>query len=83
MLPLVEIPEIVRHYASFLSAVFSAEALAQFKRYVSGLIVSENKTVDGINRIFVLDVRNQSSLNRLLGESPFSVEALQKARLAL
>lgn len=83
MLPLVEIPEIVRHYASFFSAVFSAEALAQFKRYISGLIVSENKTVDGINRIFVLDVRNQSSLNRLLVESPFSVEALQKARLAL
>jgi DDE superfamily endonuclease len=47
------------------------------------LIVSENKTVDGINRLFVLDVRNQSSLNRLLTESPFSLGALNRCRVAL
>jgi hypothetical protein len=52
--------------------VFSPEACAQFQRSISGLIVSENKTVDGINRIFVIDLRNQSRLNRLLTESPFS-----------
>jgi hypothetical protein len=83
MLPLVEIPELVRHYAPWFVSVFSPEALAQFQRYVSGLIVSENKTVDGINRLFVIDIRNQSSLNRLLTESPFSVEALNQARLNL
>ena len=83
MLPLVEIPEIVRHYASFFASVFSPAAFEQFQRYVSGLIVSENKTVEGINRIFVVDVRHQSSLNRLLTESPFSVEALNQARLTL
>ena len=83
MLPLVEIPEIVCHYAPFFTSVFSPEAFEQFQRYVSGLIVSENKTVDGINRIFVIDVRNQSSLNRLLTESPFSVDALNEARLTL
>jgi DDE superfamily endonuclease len=83
MLPLVEIPELVRHYAPFFAAVFSPDAFAQFQRYVSGLIVSENKTVDGINRLFVLDVRNQSSLNRWLTESPFSVDAINQARLAL
>jgi hypothetical protein len=83
MLPLVEIPEIVRHYAAFFTPVFSPGAFEQFQRYVSGLIVSENKTVEGINRIFVVDVRNQSSLNRLLTESPFSVEALNQARLAV
>ena len=83
MLPLVEIPEIVRHYAPWFASVFSPEAFVQFQRYVSGLIVSENKTVDGINRLFVIDVRNQSSLNRLLTESPFSVDALNQARLNL
>jgi hypothetical protein len=36
---------------------------------VSGLIMSENKTVEGINRLFVIDVRHQSSLNRLLLKS--------------
>lgn len=83
MIPLVEIPEIVSHYAPFFESVFSPEAFEQFKRYVSGLIVSENKTVEGINRIFVIDVRNQSSLNRLLTESPFSVEGVNRARLEL
>lgn len=83
MIPLVEIPELVRHYAPFFESVFSEEAFCQFQRYVSGLIVSENKTVDGINRIFVSDVRNQSSLNRLLSESPFSIEDLHRARLTL
>jgi hypothetical protein len=83
MLPLVEIPEMVRHYAPFFTSVFSPDACKQFQRYISGLIVSENKTVEGINRIFVLDVRNQSSLNRLLTESPFSIDALNKARLAV
>jgi len=83
MVPLVAIPDLVQHYSPFFASVFSPAALQQFQRYISGLIVSENKTVDGINRLFVLDVRNQSSLNRLLTESPFSVGALHQARLAL
>jgi len=81
--PLVEFPELVQHYAPYFEEVFSAEAFIQFQRYISGLIVSENKTVDGINRLFVHESRNQSSLNRLLTESPFSKEALNRARLAL
>jgi hypothetical protein len=42
MLPLVEIPKFVRHYAPFFASVFSPEASVQFQRYVSGLIASEN-----------------------------------------
>jgi DDE superfamily endonuclease len=83
MFPLVEFPELVRHYAHHFEGVFSADAFVQFQRYVSGLIVSENKTVDGINRLCVIESRNQSSLNRLLTESPFSLAALNRARLAL
>jgi hypothetical protein len=83
MFPLVEIPELVQHYAPFFASVFSEKAFMQFQRYISGLIVSENKTVEGINRLFVIEVRNQSSLNRFLTESPFSVEDLNQARLAL
>jgi len=83
MLPMVEIPEIIQHYAPFFASVFSPDAFKQFQRYLTGLMVSENKTIEGINRIFVIDVRNQSSLNRLLTESPFSVEDLNSARLAL
>ncbi len=83
MFPLVEFPELVQHYAPFFKDVFSAEALIEFKRYISGLIVSENKTIDGINRLFVVESRNQSSLNRLLTESPFSLETLNQAWLDL
>jgi len=81
MFPLIEFPELVQHYAPHFENVFSAEAFIQFKRYISGLIVSENKTVDGINRLFVTESRNQSSLNRLLTESPFSLADLDQARL--
>lgn len=83
MIPLVEFPELVEHYAPHFERVFSPEAFVQFKRYISGLIVSENKTVDGINRLFVHESRNQSSLNRLLTESPFRVADLNQARLDL
>lgn len=83
MLPLVEIPEIVQHYASFFQDAFSPEALIEFERYLSGLIVSENKTVEGINRLFVVESRNQSSLNRLLTASPYALDSLNQARLHL
>jgi hypothetical protein len=83
MFPLVEFPELVQQYAPYFENVFSAEAFLEFERYISGLIVSENKTVDGINRLFVMESRNQSSLNRLLTESPFSLEELNTARLRM
>lgn len=83
MFPLVEFPELVRHYAPFFKDVFSAAAFIEFERYISGLIVSENKTVDGINRLFVVESRNQSSLNRLMTESPFSLAALNQGRLGI
>ena len=83
MIPLSEYPELVEHYAPRFADVFSAEALIEFKRYLSGLIVSENKTVAGINRICVMESRNQSSLNRLLTESPLSLTELNAKRLAI
>jgi len=83
MYPLVEIPELVQQYAPYFENVFSAEAFLEFERYISGLIVSENKTVDGINRLFVVESRNQSSLNRLMTASLFSLEELNTARLRM
>lgn len=83
MLPVVEFPDVVERYAPYFRDVFSADAYVEFKRYISGLIVSENKTVDGINRTIVVESRNQSSLNRLLTASPYSLSALNQARLKL
>ena len=81
MFPLVAFPRLVDHYAPHFASVFSDDAFIQFKRYISGLIVSENKTIDGINRLFVHESRNQSSLNRLLTESPYSLPELNQCRL--
>jgi len=83
MLPLVEFPELVRHYAPHFESVFSPAGYVEFERYISGLIVSENKTVEGINRLFVHESRNQSSLNRWRTASPLDLAALNQARLGL
>lgn len=83
MTPIVGFPEIVEHYAPFFEDVFSEEAFIQFKRYISGLLVSENKTIAGMNQLFVNEERAQSSLNRLLTSSPFSLETLNQARLEM
>jgi hypothetical protein len=74
---------LVQHYAPFFEGVFSDQAFIEFQRYISGLIVSKNKTVEGINRLVVHESRNQSSLNRLLTESPFSLDCLNQKRLTL
>src|SRR5262245_26193048 len=83
MLPLVEMPAMVRQYAPSFASVFAPEAFLQLQRDVSGLIMSETKGVEGINRLFLIAVGHQSGLNRLLTESPFSGAALNHARLEL
>ena len=83
MFPLVAFPELVEHFAPAFEDVFSPEAFIEFKRYISGLMVSENKTVEGINRLFIHEPRNQSSLNRFLTQSSFDRNALNQARLDL
>ena len=83
MLPLVSIPEVVQHYSSHFSSLFSEAEYTHFQKYLSGLIVSENKTIEGINRLFVLELKDQSTLNRFLTDSSYEVRALNQKRLEL
>ena len=83
MLPLVSIPEIVKHYAPHFKKAFSETEYNHFERYVSGLLVSEHKTVEGINRLFVLEPKNQSTLNRFLTASKYDIDYLHQLRLSL
>lgn len=83
MLPIVDIPKVVSHYSPHFSHLFKGEGLKYFERYLSGLILSENKTVEGINRLFVKDPRDQSRLNRFLNDSTYDLSALNKRRLEL
>jgi hypothetical protein len=49
---------------------FYERSFGLFVRYVTGLLLSENKTVDGLNSIF-LKKTDQSNVNRLLTEYPW------------
>jgi DDE superfamily endonuclease len=83
MLPLVEIPPFVKKYAEGYQDLFSPEQFEHFRRYLTGLLVSENKTIQAINGAFVVEVKNQSSLNRFFTEYPWSATAVNERRLEL
>jgi len=83
MLPLLDIPELVKYYSPQFQSLFSEAEYAHFQKYISGLIVSENKSVEAINRLFVLQMKDQSSLNRFLTASSYDLEQLNKERLKL
>jgi hypothetical protein len=59
---IIEQPKIVEHYAQYYAKIFSPAALIQFARYISGLLVLENKSVEGINRLCVFESRNYTEL---------------------
>jgi hypothetical protein len=83
MLPLVEIPPFVKKYAEGYQNLFSPEQYEHFKRYLTGLLALENKTIQAINGAFVVEVKNQSSLNRFFTEYPWSATAVNERRLEL
>jgi hypothetical protein len=65
MTTVADIPEGLEKALEFFRPYFGAPAFEHFKRYVFGLMVSENLTVEGINRIYI-DAKHPSSLNRFL-----------------
>jgi len=81
MLPLVEIPPTVGQYAQNYQDLFSPEQFEHFKRYLSGLFVSDNKTLQVINGLFVIQTRNQSRWNRFFTEYAWSATAVNERRL--
>jgi SRSO17 transposase len=59
---------------------FGAPAFRHFQTYVCGLIVADNLSVEGINRIFV-NRKHPSSLNRFLTWSVWEQEEVNATRL--
>ena len=53
MTTVADIPEGLEKALQVFRPHFGAPAFEHFKRYVLGLIVSENLTVEGFNRIFI------------------------------
>lgn len=81
MIPLIAPLTIVEHYKDSFESVFRPTEFEQFKRYTSGLIINGNKTVESINRLFILDVQNQCTLNRFLTDSQFDATELNSVRV--
>ena len=59
---------------------FGAPAFEHFQTYVCGLIVSENLTVEGINRSFV-HRRHPSSLNRFVTRGIWNADEVNRERV--
>lgn len=83
MLPIVEIPRFVKEYTQGYRDLFSPELYEHFQRYLTGLLVSENKTIQAINGLFVVQTRDQSSLNRFLTEYRWDTKEFNERRLRL
>lgn len=80
---LLSYPSIVERYSTYFEECFSAANLRHFKKAVSGFILSENKTVSGINDLFLVDQRDQSTLNRFFTQQPFDLEQVNEARMGM
>jgi DDE superfamily endonuclease len=79
----ISYPSVVTHYAPVFEDLFSPEGYSYFQKYLTGLILSDNKTVEYINSLFVLDKRNQSSFNRFMNRQSFDLEKLNERRVGL
>lgn len=82
MLPIIDFPNIVKQFGDSFKDVFSFHQLRRFKQYVTGLITSKNKTIEGITSNLV-DGTDQSSMNRFLTEYDWDTEELNDKRLEL
>jgi hypothetical protein len=80
-MPMVaDIPEEFEKALESFRPHFGAPAFEHFKSYVHGLIVSENLTVEGINRIFI-QAGHPSSLNRFLTAGIWKQQEVNDARI--
>jgi hypothetical protein len=81
MIPIIAPLSVVERYSPAFKEVFTPQESKQFWRYVCGLLINENKTVEAINRLFVDDPMDQSTLNRFLTDSGFELGRLNEVRL--
>ena len=83
MLPILDFPSVVAHYADHFDSLFAnAQQQQHFREYVSGLILADKATVEAINGLFVTS-NDQSALNKFLTHAPWDEEALNRRRLQL
>ena len=82
MLPIVKLPSFIETILPRFSLIFNTAQLRHFGEYLTGLMVSENKTVTGINSQF-LHHTDQSSKNHFLTESDWDEQKVTDERLCM
>jgi len=82
MLPIVKLPSFVENILPRFSSIFNKAQLRHFGEYLTGLMVSANKTVTGINSQF-LDHTDQSSKNHFLTEADWDEKSVTDERLRM
>lgn len=80
--PITAYPSIVANNLKHFEEFFSKPQLDHFARYLTGLIVSDNRTVQGINDNFVFR-KDQSNLNRFLTEANWDEGKVERRRIEL
>jgi hypothetical protein len=83
MLPLVSVPEFVHSYAMKFEDLFTPALFQHFERYLAGLYVCQRRNAQSINNAFVVELKDQSSLNRFLTQYYWSTQSLNERRLKL
>ena len=82
MLPIVKVPSFIETILPRFSPIFNKAQLRHFGEYLTGLMVSTNKTVTGINSQFI-DHTDQSSKNHFLTEADWDDQKVTDERLCM
>lgn len=84
MLPILNYPQIVVEGLEPYHDLFQPHELDRCQRYLTGLMVSENKSIEGMNRQFADVIHiDQSTLNRFLTDSTWDAKGLNDRRIEL
>ena len=82
MLPIVKYPSFIESVLPRFETIFNRSQLRHFAEYLTGLIVSDNKTITAINSHF-MDHTDQSAKNHFLTDAGWEDEKLTRERFQL
>lgn len=78
-LPIVCVPPVLNTLFKPYKVLFSKPQFNHFRRLITGLVVSDNKTIQEINDSF--GQRDQSNMNRFVSHSDWGLDDMNKVRL--
>ena len=82
MLPITRLPTFIENILPRFSDIFNKAQMRHFSEYLTGLIISQNKTVSGINSQFMSHT-NQSSKNHFLTQADWDDDKVTEKRLEI